>query len=64
MKKVEIRLPLLESQVNQISTQINAISTIMEAITDSNTKTLEKISTVDINSVRNKMGEIEARRKL
>jgi chromosome segregation ATPase len=58
-ENVENRIVPLESQVSQFSTQINTISSIMESITDSNTKTLEKISNVDIDSVSNKMQDIE-----
>ena len=59
-ENLENRVVPLESQVNQITTQVNAISSIMESITDSNTKTLEKITNIDLGAISTKMHDIES----
>jgi hypothetical protein len=59
-ENVENRVVPIESQINQITSQVNSISTIMKSITDSNTKTLEKISNIDVGAISTKMHDIES----
>jgi prefoldin subunit 5 len=59
-ENVEQRVAPLESQINHIGTQVNTITSAIGTLSEINAKTLEKLSSVDVDRISTKMHDIES----
>jgi hypothetical protein len=59
-ENVEQRVAPLESQINHIGTQVNTITSAIGTLSEVNVKTLEKLSSVDVDRISTKMHDIES----
>ena len=59
-ENVEKRVAPLETQINQIGTEVNTIGMTINAISESNAKTIEKLSNIDIDGIGTKIHDIES----
>ena len=57
---IEKRVTPLETQINQIGTEVNTINTTINSISESYSKTIEKLSNIDIDGIGTKMHGIES----
>jgi hypothetical protein len=59
-ENIEKRVAPLETLINQIGTEVITMSTTVNTISESNAKTIEKLSNIDTNVIETKMHNIES----
>ncbi len=59
-EKIERRLNPLENQIGKIGNQVNTLTTLICNISEANAKTVEKLSSIDINVIDTKVHDIES----
>jgi len=60
VENIEQRVLPLESQIGQIGTKVNTITAAISTLSEVNVKTLERLSSVDVDVISNKMHDIES----
>jgi hypothetical protein len=59
-ENIEKRVTPLETRINQIGTEVSTITTTITAISEINAKTIEKLSSINIDGIGTKMHDMES----